>query len=284
MVRDAVMANVHERTVAGFGEEWSRFDQSDLSPAEATALFEDYFSVFPWGSLPASPVGFDLGCGSGRWAKHVAPRVAHLHCVDASAEALNVAKRNLSHVSNCDFHHRGVDSLPFAPGSMDFGYSLGVLHHIPDTQAALEACVLALKPGAPFLTYLYYRFDNRPAWFRRLWEFSDRARKIISQLPTERRHLVTDIIAGGVYLPLARTAAVLERAGMNVSNLPLSAYRHLSLYTMRTDALDRFGTQLEQRFTRDEIGSMMERAGLENIVFREGGPYWCAAGRKRLQK
>ena len=47
---------------------------------------------------------------------------------------------------------------------------------------------------------------------------------------------------------------------------------------------DRFGTQLEQRFTRDEIRLMMERAGLENIAFREGVPYWCAVGTKRLSK
>ena len=278
------MANLHERTVAGFGEEWSRFDQSDLSPAEARALFDDYFSVFPWAELPASAVGFDMGCGSGRWAKHVAPLVGRLHCVDASDEALTVAKRNLGEFSNCEFHHRGVDSLPFRPGSMDFGYSLGVLHHIPDTQAALDHCVQALKPGAPFLVYLYYRFDNRPAWFRRLWEASDRARRLISRLPTQRRHLVTDVIAGGVYFPLARAAAILEKAGLDVSNLPLSAYRNLSLYTMRTDALDRFGTQLEQRFTRKEIASMMERAGLERITFREGVPYWCAVGVKRSLK
>ena len=89
------MANLHERTVAGFGEEWSRFDQSELSPAEAAALFEDYFSVFPWAELPKAPVGFDMGCCSVRWEKHVAPRVGRLNCVDASDEALTVAKRNL---------------------------------------------------------------------------------------------------------------------------------------------------------------------------------------------
>lgn len=275
------MANLHERTVEGFGEEWSRFDQSALSPQETSTLFDAYFSVFPWGALPPNPVGFDMGCGSGRWAKQVAPRVGRLHCVDASAEALAVAQRNLASAPNCEFHHRGVDALPFEPNSMDFGYSLGVLHHIPDTQAALEQCVKVLKPGAPFLVYLYYRFDNRPAWFQRVWMASNYARQLISRLPAERRHVVTDVIAGGVYFPLARAAALLEKTGVDVSNVPLSAYRHLSLYTMRTDALDRFGTQLEQRFTKQEIATMMGAAGLENIVFREGGPYWCAVGTKR---
>ena len=36
---------------------------------------------------------------------------------------------------------------------------------------------------------------------------------------------------------------------------------------MRTDARDRFGTPLEQRFTKSEIKKMMEEAGLEKIKF-----------------
>jgi 2-polyprenyl-3-methyl-5-hydroxy-6-metoxy-1,4-benzoquinol methylase len=32
---------------------------------------------------------------------------------------------------------------------------LGVLHHIPDTAAAMRDCVRKLKLGAPFLFYLY---------------------------------------------------------------------------------------------------------------------------------
>jgi hypothetical protein len=47
---------------------------------------------------------------------------------------------------------------------------------------------------------------------------------------------------------------------------------------MRNDALDRFGTRLEQRFSRAQIKDMLERAGLERVTFREGPPYWCALG------
>lgn len=63
------------------------------------------------------------------------------------------------------------------------GNSLGVLHHIPDTAAALAACGKKLTPGAPFLVYLYYRFDNRPAWYAALWRASELARGKISRLP-----------------------------------------------------------------------------------------------------
>ena len=75
-----------ERTdvIAGFGDEWTRFDQTGLTDEERIAAFEGYFELFPWDDLPKDATGFDLGCGSGRWAAHVAPRVGTLHCVDPS--------------------------------------------------------------------------------------------------------------------------------------------------------------------------------------------------------
>lgn len=268
-------------TVEGFGEEWDHYDQAGLTAEELNTAFERYFAVFPWDRLPADARGFDLGCGSGRWAGLVAPRVGRLHCIDASAKALNVARRNLAGVQNCEFHHASVDSIPLADGSMDFGYSLGVLHHVPDTAAGIRSCVAKLKPGAPFLLYLYYAFDNRSAWFRNLWRLSDVGRRGISRLPAGPRIAVTKLIAAGLYWPLARFSAVAERMGANVSSFPLSYYRRHSFYTMRTDALDRFGTRLEHRYTASQIRAMMEGAGLGDVRFHTGEPFWCAVGYRR---
>src|SRR5689334_7828390 len=145
-------------TVDGFGDEWNAFDQSGLSEGEHQAIFNAYFAIFPFDKLPPHAEGFDLGCGSGRWAKLVAPKVGLLHCIDPAEKALEVAKRN---VPNAKFHLADAGSIPLADASQDFGYSLGVLHHVPNTQEALNACVRKLKRGAPFLLYLYYAFDNR---------------------------------------------------------------------------------------------------------------------------
>ncbi|MEP6947056.1 MAG: class I SAM-dependent methyltransferase [Acidobacteriota bacterium] len=272
--------NIDNRVVAGFGDEWSRFDQSELSDAELRAMFDSYFSIFPWSKLPEDPVGFDLGCGSGRWAKLVAPRVGTLHLIDPSPEALNVAKRNLGRALNCEFHNAGVEEIPLADESCDFGYSLGVLHHIPDTEAGLRACVAKLKKGAPFLLYLYYRFDNRPAWFWALWSASDIGRQFVSRMPHPARFAFSQALAAGIYFPLARGSKLLERFGMDVTHVPLSQYRDYSFYTMRTDALDRFGTRLEKRFTRVEMQEMMQNVGLENITFAETA-FWTAVGYKK---
>src|SRR5215510_12259383 len=175
--------NLDRATVEAFGREWQRFDQSGVSSAELRRRFGEYFALFPWDSLPRNAIGFDAGCGSGRWAALVAPRVGSLHCVDASAEAIAVARRSLDGMANVSFHHVPLEAMPMPDASMDFGYSLGVLHHLPDPAAGLTDCVRKLRPGAPMLIYIYYAFDDRPAWYRALWRVSNGARRCLAQAP-----------------------------------------------------------------------------------------------------
>ena len=47
---------------------------------------------------------------------------------------------------------------------------------------------------------------------------------------------------------------------------------------MQTDSRDRFGTPLEQRFSKIQIKNMMIDAGLHNIRFSESAPFWCVIG------
>jgi ubiquinone/menaquinone biosynthesis C-methylase UbiE len=150
------MRNIDTRTTEGFGLEWSAFTQnsSDLAGDERQRLFDQYFGIFPWSDLPPGAEGLDAGCGSGRWAALVAPQVGRLHVLDASAEALQVAKKNLVDTPNVTFHFASVGDIPLPDRSLDFAYSLGVLHHIPDTLGAIRHIPSKLKPGAPFLIYL----------------------------------------------------------------------------------------------------------------------------------
>jgi SAM-dependent methyltransferase len=277
---NAQARNIDPKTVDGFGEEWAAFDQTDLPPDEHRRIFDDYFSVFPFDDLPPAAEGFDVDCGSGRWADLMPPRVGRLHCIDPSPKALAVARRKLGQRNNDAFHQAGADTIPLDDGSQDFGYSLGVLHHIPDTEAALRDCVAELQPGAPFLMYLHYSFDNKPLWFRSVWKASDQVRKLITQLPLGVRKACTTALAATVYWPLTWVALLGERMGADVRNLPLAPYRYYSFDAKRTDALDRFPSRLAQRFSRAEIGAMMQRCGVRDVNFRDFVPYWVACGRK----
>ena len=60
--------NINKKVVEEFGNEWREYNQSNLSEDELNSIFLEYFQIFPWENLPTNPIGFDLGCGSGRWS------------------------------------------------------------------------------------------------------------------------------------------------------------------------------------------------------------------------
>lgn len=273
--------NYDPDVIDDFGNEWEAYDQSSVSVAELEQQFQDYFILFSWSEEIINGTGADFGCGSGRWARFVAPRVNSLICIDASNKAIRVASNNTSALNNCYTVQARIDRLPIPDNTLDFGYSLGVLHHLPKTGEAIKNCSAKLKPGAPFLVYLYYAFDNRPKWYASIWKCSDVLRGVISKLPFRVKYLLSNLIALSVYYPFARLAYVFEKFGADVTDIPLAEYRQKSFYTMRAGALDRFGTRLENRFTRLEIKTMMEDAGLINVRFSNIAPYWCALGTKQ---
>jgi len=274
------MKNIDKKTVEDFGEEWNKYNQSSIPDEELKKSWNHYFDMFSFEELSNDSEGFDMGCGSGRWAKFVANKVHLLNCIDPSEKALNVAKRNLSNFSNIRYFNASVNDNILKENSQDFGYCLGVLHHIPDTLEGIKACAKLLKKNAPFLLYLYYNFENRSSFFKLIWRLSDFIRKIISSLSPKTKIFLTSIIAYLIYYPLARFAFISEKLGIDVSNLPLSDYRNKSFYFMKTDALDRFGTRLEKRFSKDEIKRMLQEAGFRDIRFSKNMPFWVSISRK----
>ncbi|HEY6252379.1 MAG TPA: class I SAM-dependent methyltransferase [Candidatus Angelobacter sp.] len=265
--------NIDPKTVEGFGKEWGRFTQREMSEAERAEVFRKYFSLVNLSTKRARVL--DMGCGSGRWDILVAPFVTQLVAADASPEALSVARQNVK-APNVTFVEATPETLPFPDGYFDFIFSLGVLHHVPDTQGAIHALTAKLSSGGTLLLYLYYAFDTRPGWFKMLWKISDWIRRLVCSLPFPLRFGFSQIVAVFVYWPLARAAKYLPVP----DSWPLKFYAHRSFYFMRTDALDRFGTRLEKRFTQEQIIIMLERAGLRNVRFSEGDPYWVCVATK----
>jgi len=141
--------NPDDHTAQGFDLIWKRYsvpDAGGIHGEAAEAL------------RPISPSSRSIGSRRRRGSTSaaatdgsVAPRAGFLHCIDQSAAGLASARQAMRHRRNVDFLHASVDAIPLPDGSQDFGYSIGVLHHIPDPVAGLQCCVDKLKPGAPFL-------------------------------------------------------------------------------------------------------------------------------------
>ena len=274
------MKNQDSKVINDFGKEWDFYkqDNEDLSIA-----FNEYFHIFPKKYLNKNSEGFDMGCGSGRWAKFIAPKVKALNCIEPSKKAIKVAKNNLKNYKNCIYENASATNSKLKNNSQDFGYCLGVLHHTNNPEEGLKKCIMKLKEGSPFLLYLYYRFDNRPKYYYYIWSLTIIPRKIISLLPFKIKLFITRIISSFIYLPLAKISKVLKKFGFSVKHFPLSNYSNKSFYFMQTDSLDRFGTKIEKRYTKIEIVKMMNYAGLENISFSKKAPYWVALGYKKYK-
>ena len=92
---------------------------------------------------------------------------------------------------------------------------------------------------------------------------------------------MTDVIALFLYYPIARFSLLLDYLNISSLNFPLNFYKNKSLYIMRNDSLDRFGTSLEKRFSKKQIYQLMDEASLINISFHVKEPYWVAVGYKK---
>lgn len=264
-------------TVQSFGDEWDRFNE--FNPQEIERIGSQYFSLVE-DHLTNTTRVLDVGCGSGRWDQYLAPRVGFVEAIDPS-RAVFVAHRMNSTFPNVRVTHAGVAEIPFNDASFDVVVSLGVLHHVPDTAGALVKLAKKAKVGGLVLVYLYYNFENRGLLFKSIHWLSEKFRHLISRSPKPIKDAACEIIAIFAYWPLARLAATLKLAFPRSSawrKLPLSYYHDRSFYVMRNDSLDRFGTPLEQRFSKSQIQEMMTRAGLQDIKFSESEPFWCAVG------
>ena len=268
-----MISDIEKKVIKNFGHEWSHFDQGK-NDNELKKVFNDYFKIFPLKDLNKNSIGADIGCGSGRWARYILPKVKYMYLIDPSKESINIAKVNLQKFDNSKFMNIGVDSLNLINEELDFAYSLGVLHHIEDTQGALNICSSKLKKGAPFLIYLYYNFENKNLIFKLVWLISNIFRRVISILPFKIKKIITNMIALLIYLPLKYFYQILKLTPIKIKNFPLSYYHNKTFYMMKTDSLDRFGTLIEKRYSKKDIRKMLQKANFDNITFSTSEPYW----------
>jgi ubiquinone/menaquinone biosynthesis C-methylase UbiE/DNA-binding MarR family transcriptional regulator len=111
-------------------------------------LFGDRFQLAAFAAIANAEwtVG-DLGCGTGQISAALAPFVARVIAVDASAAMLQAAKRRLQSFSNVDLRRGELEALPIDDARLDAATLMLVLHHVPDPARALAEVARVLKPG-----------------------------------------------------------------------------------------------------------------------------------------
>lgn len=272
--------NIDKKVVQEFGEEWLKFN--DFNNKNIQDAGEQYFDIIDGHMLNKQTYALDIGCGTGRWTKYLSAKAGFIEAVDPS-DAIFAADKLLSGIENVRLTRASIETLPFEDETFDFAMSVGVLHHIPDTEKALKDCVKKVKKGGYFYVYLYYNLDKRGWLFTGLFKLSDALRSWICKLPGVLKKIVCDVLAIVIYLPFVLLVKLLLFLGFSklAKMMPLSSYHNQSFLVIRNDALDRFGTRLEQRFSAKQVRQMMENAGLTHITISPGVPYYHAVGKKK---
>jgi len=271
--------NIDAEVVNAFGEEWLKFQHYSDEDIRSLAIM--YFDILTDDIINKNTYALDIGCGTGRWTKYLSHRMGFVEAIDPS-NAVLAADHLLAEVENVRISKASVETIPFDDETFDFAMSIGVLHHIPNTQQAMTDCVKKIKRGGYFYCYLYYNMDNKGFVFRSLFYISDLFRKLVSRMPAGLKRFSCDLLAVFFYMPFVLTARFINWIGLKklAKKIPLSDYANKSFFIIRNDCLDRFGTKLEQRFSRAEMELMMQRSGLSNIKFGSHSPYWHAIGQK----
>tara|TARA_B100000787_G_scaffold170072_1_gene163820 strand:+ start:3055 stop:3885 length:831 start_codon:yes stop_codon:yes gene_type:complete len=269
------------KTIKDFGDEWEKFDNKKVENKELKKIFNTYFRIFPKKIFNKKNIGIDLGSGSGRWAKYIAPMIKKMYLLEPSVKAINVSKKRLQKFKNIEYLNIEINKLNLKSSSLDFAYSLGVIHHLNYPTKCFKIINNKLKKNSPFLVYLYHDFENHHKFYKLIWLLSEYFRKFISKKNFFIKSLLCEIIAIVIYFPLAKISYFLDILNIDVKNVPLSIYKDKSFYIMRNDSLDRFGTKYEKRYSTKDIINLFEKTGFYNIKVSSKEPYWCVIGYKK---
>lgn len=260
------------RTQASFGYEWTHFN--DWSRSGETN-FQDYFAGVDLSRL-GSAIVLDAGCGMGRHARQMAPYCDRLVAMDFS-RAIDQAARNTADVPNVDCVQADLLALPFADSMFDFVYSLGVLHHLAETDRALHGLVQKLKPGGAMRIYLYWKRHGFPG---RLLQLVTLARRLTTRTPFPILRALCWWLSAVLFVFVVLPYRALSRMGLSAHHRwPLFVYSKYPFNVLYNDQFDRFSAPIEKRYDPDEIRALLERAGLRDVRVRECYG-WLADGMK----
>jgi SAM-dependent methyltransferase len=97
----------------------------------------------------------NAGCGVG-WSEAAfnSNPDARRFAIDFS-RAVESAHSNTRDQPNVHVAQASILALPFAPGSMDIVYSIGVIHHTPDARHAFQRLAEVTAPGGLLGVYVY---------------------------------------------------------------------------------------------------------------------------------
>jgi 2-polyprenyl-3-methyl-5-hydroxy-6-metoxy-1,4-benzoquinol methylase len=257
---------------ASFGFQWHRYQKTQLDSEELRESERHFLAKTAM--RPEDLKGklvLDVGCGMGRFAEVATRWGARVVGVDLSAAA-EVAAKNLADREFTAFQSDAF-ALPFAPESFDVIYSIGVLHHTPDCEAAVKGLNKYLKPGGLLVVWLYSGYNK---WYR----FSDFWRQYTHKMKPETLHGILKVAVPFFYnlnQGLKRVPLVGPPVAGAVHHV-FPVNRQKTPEARMLDTFDWYSPKYQSKHTYEQVFKWYEAMGMEDM--RVGEISIAVRGRK----
>ena len=234
-----------------FGFEWTvhAATQLDTSRSDESERTFQAKTGFTPEDLRGKTV-LDVGCGMGRFSDVASRWGANVVGIDLS-RAVESAQRNIGSRPNVTIAQANVFALPFREESFDCIFSIGVLHHTPDTKAAFDRLPKLLRPGGTIAIWLYEKHRVK-------WGFSDFYRRFTPRLPKRFLHAIS---YGAVPLYYAYKIPVLGLA----IHWVLPAGDHPKARWRVLDTFDWYSPTYQWKHTYPEVRGWFAEHGLVDV-------------------
>ena len=249
------------RTVASYSYQWRKFKQ--MFPAWEQIFLDSITPITP--DFFAGKLGLDAGCGFGRSLKYSASYGAEMIGLDLS-EAIEAAREKTRHLPNVHLVQGDIFHPPVAAASLDFAYSIGVLHHLPDPKRGFLTLTRLLEPGAPIFIWVYLRKRGRQiAAFTAM-------RALSTRMPLRLLNLVCLALAAGQWLAFVLPYRTLRRLPATrglAERIPFTLYARYPFRVLHTDWFDGLSAPLVNYYRREDIAEWYRAAGHERVRIDE---------------
>jgi SAM-dependent methyltransferase len=144
---------------ASFGRQWHWFRTIQIDAITGGhASAQSFAGTTGWTAADLEGhLVLDAGVGAGRYADCASRAGAQVYGVDLTV-AVDAAYQNVGRRPNVHLAQADIFALPFRDGTFDRAYSIGVLHHTPDTAAAFARVAATVRPGGDLAVYVYHRY------------------------------------------------------------------------------------------------------------------------------
>jgi SAM-dependent methyltransferase len=269
-------ADAIRRTRESFGYQWTEFAAMVIDFREN---FLNYIAPLD-AAFFTGKIGLDLGCGFGRHIYNAAKFGAEMIGVDLS-DAIESTRANTKELPNVHLVQADVYHLPIRPGVLDFAYSIGVLHHLPDPEAGFRRLIPLVKPGGSVFVWVYSKsrsFMNASL---------EMARAVTTRLPKRVQKGLSWAAAvvdyGGFVWPY-RMAASLPLIGPALGKLPLKRLQLYAAYPFQVvyaDWFDRLAAPIRFYYNGEDMEGWLTRAELTRHAISPTGLFgWRAYGER----